>query len=165
MKRVGDEIKGLDERLAAIEEDLRALELGLPNVPHESVPVGADETANRVERTWGEKPKFDFAPKPHWDIGEALGILDFERAAKISGARFTLIFGAGARLNARSSISFSIRTPSAATRGRAAVHRQRRFAARHRSAAEVRRGSVQAHRSRLLPHPDRRSAGHEHPSR
>jgi seryl-tRNA synthetase len=99
MKRVGDEIKGLDERLAAIEEDLRALELGLPNVPHESVPVGADESANRVERTWGEKPKFDFAPKPHWDIGEALGILDFERAAKISGARFALIFGAGARLN------------------------------------------------------------------
>jgi seryl-tRNA synthetase len=99
MKRVGDEIKALDERLAAIEEDLHALELGLPNVPHHSVPVGADETANRVERTWGEKPKFDFTPKPHWDIGEALGILDFDRAAKISGARFALIFGAGARLN------------------------------------------------------------------
>ncbi|MDQ6799970.1 MAG: serine--tRNA ligase [Acidobacteriota bacterium] len=99
MKRVGDEIKGLDERLAAIEEDLRAIELGLPNVPHASVPIGADDTANRVERTWGEKPKFDFAPKPHWDIGEALGILDFDRAAKISGARFSLIFGAGARLN------------------------------------------------------------------
>ncbi len=99
MKRVGDEIKGLDERLAAIEEDLRALELGLPNVPHASVPVGADETANRVERTWGEKPNFDFTPKSHWDIGEALGILDFDRAAKISGARFALIFGAGARLN------------------------------------------------------------------
>jgi seryl-tRNA synthetase len=99
MKRVGDEIKALDERLAAIEEELHALELGLPNVPHHSVPVGADETANRVERTWGEKPKFDFTPKPHWDIGEALGILDFDRAAKISGARFALIFGAGARLN------------------------------------------------------------------
>jgi seryl-tRNA synthetase len=87
MKRVGDEIKRLDELLAAVEEELRALELLLPNVPHESVPVGADETANRVERTWGEKPKFDFTPKPHWDIGEALGILDFDRAAKISGAR------------------------------------------------------------------------------
>jgi seryl-tRNA synthetase len=99
MKRVGDEIKGLDERLAAIEEDLRALELELPNVPHASVPVGADDTANRVERTWGEKPKFDFPPRPHWDIGEALGILDFDRAAKISGARFSLILGAGARLN------------------------------------------------------------------
>ncbi|HEY8181200.1 MAG TPA: serine--tRNA ligase [Thermoanaerobaculia bacterium] len=99
MKRVGDEIRALDERLTAIEEELQALELGLPNAPHESVPVGADETANRVERTWGEKPKFDFTPKPHWDIGEALGILDFDRAAKISGARFSLILGAGARLN------------------------------------------------------------------
>jgi seryl-tRNA synthetase len=99
MKRVGDEIKALDERLSAIEEELRALELGMPNAPHESVPVGADETANRVERTWGEKPKFDFTPKPHWDLGEALGILDFDRAAKISGARFSLILGAGARLN------------------------------------------------------------------
>ena len=99
MKGVGDEIKQLDERLAAIEEELRSLELGLPNVPHETVPVGADESANRVDRTWGQKPKFDFDPKPHWDIGEALGILDFDRAAKISGARFALIFGAGARLN------------------------------------------------------------------
>src|SRR5713101_1729196 len=99
MKRVGDEIKQLDERLAVIEEELRSLELGLPNVPHETVPVGADESANRVDRTWGEKPKFDFDPRPHWDIGEALGILDFDRAAKVSGARFALIFGAGARLN------------------------------------------------------------------
>ena len=99
MKRVGDEIKELDERLAAIENDLRDLELGLPNVPHETVPVGADETANRVERTWGEKPKFDFTPKAHWDIGEALGILDFDRAAKIAGARFSLLLGSGARLN------------------------------------------------------------------
>jgi len=99
MKHVGDEIKHLDERLAAIEEELRAIELGLPNVPDASVPIGADETANRVERTWEEKPKFDFTPKPHWDIGEALGILDFDRASKITGARFALMFGAGARLN------------------------------------------------------------------
>jgi len=99
MKRVGDEIKELDAKLAEIEHRLSALELELPNVPHESVPIGRDETANRVERTWGEKPKFDFQPKPHWDIGEALGILDFDRAAKITGARFALITGAGARLN------------------------------------------------------------------
>jgi len=99
MKRVGDQIKELDARLADIEEHLRRLELDLPNVPHDSVPVGADETANRVDRTWGEKPAFDFEPKAHWDIGEALGILDFDRAAKISGARFALITGAGARLN------------------------------------------------------------------
>jgi seryl-tRNA synthetase len=99
MKRVGDEIKELDGRLADIEEQLRQIELGLPNVPHETVPVGRDETANRVERFWGEKPKFDFAPKAHWDVGEALGILDFDRAAKIAGTRFALISGAGARLN------------------------------------------------------------------
>ena len=99
MKRVGDEIKELDARLAAIEETLRRIELDLPNVPHDSVPIGRDESANRVDRTWGEKPKFDFTPKAHWDIGEALGILDFERAGKITGARFALITGAGARLN------------------------------------------------------------------
>ena len=99
MKRVGDEIKELDARLADIEQELRAIELDMPNVPHETVPVGADESANRVERTWGEKPKFDFEPKAHWDVGEALGILDFDRAAKITGARFALISGAGARLN------------------------------------------------------------------
>jgi seryl-tRNA synthetase len=99
MKRVGDEIKELDARLAAIEETLRRIELDLPNVPHDSVPIGGDESANRVDRTWGEKPKFDFTPKAHWDIGEALGILDFERAGKITGARFALITGAGARLN------------------------------------------------------------------
>ncbi len=99
MKRVGDEIKELDARLGDIEEELRAIELDLPNVPHETVPVGPDESANRVERTWGEKPQFDFQPKAHWDIGEELGILDFDRAAKITGARFSLITGSGARLN------------------------------------------------------------------
>ncbi len=107
MKRVGDEIKELDALLARIEEDLRNLELYLPNIPHDTVPIGVDETANRVERTWGEKPRFDFAPKPHWDIGEALGILDFDRAAKITGARFALITGVGARLN-RALIDFML---------------------------------------------------------
>jgi seryl-tRNA synthetase len=99
MKSVGDEIKELDAQLATIEDDLRRLELDFPNVPHESVPVGPDESANRVERTWGSRPQFDFAPKAHWDLGESLGILDFDRGAKITGARFTLITGAGARLN------------------------------------------------------------------
>lgn len=99
MKRVGDDIKSLDERLGQIEEELSDLELGFPNAPHESVPVGRDESANRVERTWGDKPKFSFQPKAHWDIGEALGILDFDRAAKITGARFTILYGAAAKLN------------------------------------------------------------------
>jgi len=112
MKRLGDEIKQLDELLARIEEDLQNLELYLPNVPHDSVPEGPDESANRVERTWGAKPGFDFKPKPHWDLGEALGILDFDRAAKITGARFALITGAGARLN-RALIDFMLDTHSA----------------------------------------------------
>jgi seryl-tRNA synthetase len=99
MKRVGDEIKQLDDRLAAIEQDLRNLELYFPNIAHESVPVGRDETANRVERTWGTRPAFDFPAQAHWDIGEALGILDFDRAAKITGTRFAVLYGAAARLN------------------------------------------------------------------
>lgn len=99
MKRVGDDIKQLDERIAVIEEELRNLELYFPNVPHPSVPVGPDESANRVERTWGEKPKFNFQPKAHWDIGESLGILDFDRAAKITGARFTVLMAMAAKLS------------------------------------------------------------------
>jgi seryl-tRNA synthetase len=99
MKRVGDEIKVLDERLAQIEEEFHQLEIGFPNVPHESVPVGADESANRVERTWGEKPSFAFTPKAHWDLGDALGILDFERAAKVTGARFAFLFAGAAKLS------------------------------------------------------------------
>ena len=99
MKRVGDEIKQLDERLAAVEDELRNLELYFPNVPDASVPVGPDDSANRVEREWGAKPHFDFEPKAHWDLGEALGILDFERATKITGTRFTVLNGMGAQLS------------------------------------------------------------------
>ena len=99
MKSVGEEIRQLDERLAQIEEELSGLELGFPNIPHESVPVGPDESANRIERTWGEKPKFDFVPRNHWDIGDALGILDFDRATKIAGARFSILYGNAAKLN------------------------------------------------------------------
>jgi len=99
MKRVGDDIKDLDARLGQIEEELQNLELYFPNVPHESVPVGKDESANRVEKTWGDKPSFDFTPKPHWELGESLGILDFERAAKMTGARFVVLSGAAAQLS------------------------------------------------------------------
>jgi seryl-tRNA synthetase len=107
MKGVGDDIKALDDRLAAIEEELRNVELYFPNVPHESVPIGPDEGHNRVERAWGEKPSFAFTPKSHWDIGEGLGILDFDRATKITGARFSLLTGAGAKLN-RALINFML---------------------------------------------------------
>ena len=109
MKTVGDEIRELDARLASIEDELKALELYFPNVPDASVPIGPDESANRVERSWGEKPLFAFTPKAHWDIGEELGILDFERGAKITGARFTVLRGAAARLS-RALMNFMLDT-------------------------------------------------------
>jgi seryl-tRNA synthetase len=100
-----DELKALSERVKALELELAAVEtqiedvlLGIPNVPHESVPDGQTEDKNVVVRTWGEKPSFAFEPKPHYELGEKLGILDFERAAKLSGARFSVLWGLGARL-------------------------------------------------------------------
>jgi seryl-tRNA synthetase len=100
-------IEELEGRLTALEEELQGAELTFPNLPHASVPVGRDETANRVERIVGEPTRFSFAPRAHWDLGPALGILDFERGAKITGARFTVSSGAGARLE-RSLISFML---------------------------------------------------------
>jgi seryl-tRNA synthetase len=99
MKVLKEEIRALEEDLERAETELAEVERGIPNVPHESVPRGADETANRIERTWGTPRKFDFEPVPHWDLGPALGILDFERGAKLGGARFTVLKGAGARLS------------------------------------------------------------------
>ena len=91
-------IAALEARLAGLEPELDAVELALPNLPHESVPRGPDATANRVERTIGEPRAFDFEPLPHWELGTRLGILDFERGAKVAGARFTTYFGDGAAL-------------------------------------------------------------------
>jgi seryl-tRNA synthetase len=96
--RIKARIEELEARLAALEPELAALELSIPNLPHASVPVGRDESANRVEKVVGEPRQFSFQPKSHWDLGPALGILDFERGAKLTGARFTVYFGAGARL-------------------------------------------------------------------
>jgi len=92
------EISRLEERLAALEPEVESLELRFPNLPHPSVPRGADETANRIERVVGEPRRFEFEPKAHWDLGPELGILDFDRGARIAGARFTAYFGAGAAL-------------------------------------------------------------------
>ena len=107
MRDVGIQIKELDKNLAEIQEQLDKILLGLPNLPHASVPKGTDETDNPVIKTVGEPPEFGFDPKAHWDLGQMLGILDFERAAKITGARFPLYFGAGARLE-RALINFML---------------------------------------------------------
>jgi seryl-tRNA synthetase len=107
MSEVSDRIKELDESLKQIEDDLLNILMVIPNVPHESVAYGTSSEDNPVIRVWGGKPKFDFAPKPHWEIGEDLNILDFTRGAKITGARFTLYRGAGAMLE-RAIINFML---------------------------------------------------------
>jgi seryl-tRNA synthetase len=108
------EAKSVSDNITAKEENLRLLEgrakqelLLIPNIPHESVPIGKDDTGNKEIRAWGDKPQFTFEPKNHWDIGENLGILDFERAGKIAGARFVILKGAGARLE-RALINFML---------------------------------------------------------
>ncbi|MBN2654716.1 MAG: serine--tRNA ligase [Nitrospirae bacterium] len=98
MKAVADRIKEIDEELNSIEEKTSAMLMVIPNIPHESVPVGKDEDDNMEIRRWGEPGKFDFEPLNHWDIAERLDIIDFERGAKIAGARFSVMKGAGARL-------------------------------------------------------------------
>jgi seryl-tRNA synthetase len=100
-------IKVLEDEAAAADAWVKDFLLNLPNVPHASVPVGASSEDNLVVRTWGEKPRFAFAPRPHWEVGEALGVLDFERAAKITGARFALLKGAGALME-RALINFML---------------------------------------------------------
>jgi seryl-tRNA synthetase len=92
------QVESLEATAAATDERLREIMQTLPNLPNNSVPVGKSEHDNREEKVWGRQPKFDFPAKPHWELGEALGILDFNRAAKISGSRFVVHFGQGARL-------------------------------------------------------------------
>jgi seryl-tRNA synthetase len=98
MKRVGEDIKKDDERAAQLDEELRQFLLTVPNVPHSSVPEGHSSAANVEVRRWGAAPKFDFPPRPHWEVGERAGILDFASAVKIAGARFAVYKGPGARL-------------------------------------------------------------------
>lgn len=105
MKEVGDRIKVLDDELRAIETDLEGILLSIPNIPHESVPVGETEDDNVVARKWGNIREFNFEAKPHWDVADQLGILDFERAGKVTGSRFVFYKGLGARLE-RALISF-----------------------------------------------------------
>jgi seryl-tRNA synthetase len=98
MRLVGERISALDAQLSALEEELRAAAATLPNIPDERTPLGKDENENIVLRTVGELPLYDFEPRIHWDLGPALGILDFERGVKITGSRFYVLTGAGARL-------------------------------------------------------------------
>ena len=98
LERLKGEIRGFEDQRSDVEAELNRLLLEVPNVHHESVPVGSDETANQEIRSWGEKPQFEFEPKPHYEVGEQLGILDFERGAKVAGSRFAFLVGAGARL-------------------------------------------------------------------
>ncbi len=107
MREVSSRIKELERSLAEYEAAVQEIVMGLPNIPHESVPVGASEAENELVKSEGTPPTFDFEAKAHYEIGEALGILDFERAAKIAGARFPLYFGAGARLE-RALINFML---------------------------------------------------------
>ncbi|NIA13091.1 MAG: serine--tRNA ligase [Nitrospiraceae bacterium] len=109
MRALSARIKELDERCKGVGAELEAQLLLIPNIPHETVPAGTDESDNRLERTWGGIPEFDFEIKDHIELGEALGILNFECAAKLSGARFCLFRGAGARLE-RALINFMLDT-------------------------------------------------------
>jgi seryl-tRNA synthetase len=107
VKAASNEIRSLEEQSRSLEERLNSLLHGIPNLPHPSVPVGRDETANLEVRRWGAPPSFDFDPLDHVDLGSSLGILDMDRAAKIAGARFSLLSGAGARLE-RALINFML---------------------------------------------------------
>ena len=107
MRKAGEHIKELEKKVADVEENLQEIVLGIPNLCDDSVPVGRDDSENVEIRRWGTVPEFAFDTKPHWEIGEKLDILDFERAAKISGARFALLKGLGSRLE-RALINFML---------------------------------------------------------
>src|SRR6516164_3435585 len=107
VRAIGEEIAALDEQVKALDDRFRELLAGIPNVPQDSVPVGASSDDNLEVRRVGEPPKFDFEAKAHWDLGPELGILDFDRAAKITGARFALYWGLGAKLE-RALINFML---------------------------------------------------------
>ena len=107
MKEANGRIKELDEQLTGVMEELQDIVMTIPNLCDDSVPEGQDDSDNIEVKLWGEKPLFTFSPKPHWDIGTELGILDFERAAKLSGARFALLSGFAARME-RALVSFML---------------------------------------------------------
>src|SRR5699024_5908382 len=97
-KKVGADIKAIDAELVEVADQFTTIAAGIPNLPHPSLPIGEDEELNEEVRKWGELPEFDFEAKPHWDLGTDLGILDFERGAKVARSRFVYYRGLGARL-------------------------------------------------------------------
>ncbi len=107
MRRVSGRVDSLDKELKGVENQIATLLLTVPNVPHSSVPIGSGEDSNVVVRSWGEKPSFDFEPRPHWELGQILGILDLPKAAKVSGTGFLVLTGKGARLQ-RALINFML---------------------------------------------------------
>jgi len=107
VREIKEKIEGLEDKLSKVEEQLKRVMLSIPNIPHQSVPVGKDETENVEVRRWGVPRDFDFEPKAHYDIGEALGILDFERGAGLAGSRFAVMWGWGAKLE-RALINFML---------------------------------------------------------
>ena len=98
MRQTGDRIRALEENVKEVEAELDHELLAIPNLPFDDVPPGVDEAGNAVVQTWGELRSFDFPPAPHWDLGERLGIIDLSRGAKLSGSRFFILAGAGAKL-------------------------------------------------------------------
>ncbi|GAQ94309.1 seryl-tRNA synthetase [Thermodesulfovibrio aggregans] len=107
MRQLGEELSEMEKKLKELEDQIRQFILYIPNIPHNTVPVGKDETENVEVRKWGSPPEFDFEPLNHWDIGEVLGIIDFERAGKIAGSRFAVMRGLGAKLE-RALINFML---------------------------------------------------------
>jgi len=107
LREIREKIREIEETISAHEERIRDIVLTIPNMPHPSVPIGEDPSGNVIVRSWGEMPEFDFEPAPHWEIGETLGILEFERASKLAGSNFVLFKGPGARLE-RALISFML---------------------------------------------------------
>src|SRR5579864_1934028 len=107
VREMGDRITELDQQVRALDDKFRAMLAGIPNVPHESVPIGKSADENVEVRRWGQPRQFDFEPKPHWDLGAEMHILDLERAAKVTGARFAVYWGPGARLE-RALINFML---------------------------------------------------------
>ncbi|KPK74046.1 MAG: seryl-tRNA synthetase [candidate division Zixibacteria bacterium SM23_73] len=107
MRKVAEQIDALDEKLRELEAKINDLLLTIPNIPHPSVPIGMDEDSNVVLRSWGETRRFDFEPRPHWELGQILGILDLPKAAKVAGSGFLVLTGKGARLQ-RALINFML---------------------------------------------------------